>query len=371
MLRIYRVAVAILMLAAAGPSHAGMYSVKIVKPQPGRTTGEPSLRFVEHGVGWRVVNRPWHSGENDWEIYYEIEHPDDKPPMPVVAITAPGVGVSRAIVGKTDVRFETRGDTTTFKMIDDRGRGQLMQINWSHPKDGRVISFIQNWEMRRSWQYLDGPWPAKQVAAVHNYLLAAAEVLRQMGDMGPGGTAKKFDGEIVLMGAEVAATRGHMDWPQHVHIMHYEHAQVNGKRDYVSRLVPHFYMNDAGVIDRNSYAVIVGRGRSGELKLDDVCRFEDSSGRHVLDLIVKRDGLVMRRADGEQWSLRGDEHGGPATAVFGYLEGQVVCRAQCHDEPARGEFTITLDIYEDHKVKQTIRSGYRYDPFTAKVLSRK
>ncbi|MEZ5299787.1 MAG: hypothetical protein R3F11_03835 [Verrucomicrobiales bacterium] len=49
--------------------------------------------------------------------------------------------------------------------------------------------------------------PRRFLAAVHNYLIAAHEILRLMGETCSNSEA--LPGELVLMGTEIAATRGH------------------------------------------------------------------------------------------------------------------------------------------------------------------
>jgi hypothetical protein len=349
---------------------SSVYSVKLVKAEARRCSAPPKLDFLRDGDDWRVVGKPWHNGENDWEVFFELETDAEKPTLPEVCITAPGVRVARAITGKTDVPFVQQGDQTTFRLTADQSVGQSMRIEYSSPRGGPLISMDHNWEMRRNGEYLSVPWPAKQVAAVPNYLLAAQEVFRAMGDMGPG-QPKKFAGDIVLMSAEVAASRGHMDFPQHVHVMHYQfETNAIGEPVFISRLVPHLYMDDDARITRNDFAVLAGHGKSALLGLNDVCRFEDTFGHHVLDLVITNVDLELRRPDGDVYSLRPDSDLGASHAVWGYHGYRPICRAQAHDDPAHGIFRYQLDTIKDRRVMETFRDGYRYDPFTAKVLGK-
>jgi hypothetical protein len=331
-----------------------MYSIKLVKTEAQRYRTAPKLGFVRDGDGWRVVTKPWYNGENDWEVFFELETDAQKPTLPEVRIVAPGVKVARAITGKTDVPFTQQGDETTFRLAPDQSVGPMIRIGYSSPRGGPPISLDHNWEMRRNGEYLSVPWPAKQVAAVPNYLLAAQEVFRVMGDMGPG-QPKKFEGDIVLMSSEVAASRGHADFPQHVHIMHYQfETNAVGERVYSSRLVPHFYMDDDGLIVRNNFAVLAGHGKSALLGLNDVCRFEDTFGQHMLDLVITKVGLELRRPVGRVYSLRPDPDLGASHAVWGYQGDNPICRVEAHDDPAHGVFSYQLD---------TIKGGKLWKPF--------
>jgi hypothetical protein len=369
--RIAATGLALVMSIAVGRLDASsvMLSVKLVKTEAGRCDHPPRLEFATHGDSWSLVDKAHHRGENDWEVYFEIETDAAEPPLAEAFFVVPGVRAARVIVGKTDVPFTQDGDLVRFRLVDDRSRGPLMQVVYRGPRGGHPIYFIHNWEMRRAGRYAEDPYPALQIAAIKNYLLAAHEVFRVMGDVGPG-DPKAFRGDLVLMDTEIAATRGHLDYPPHIHIMHYQFEDAaDGRREWVSRLVPHIYMDDEGRVARNSHAVIAGRGQSGDLGPGDVCRFEDTFGNHVLDLIIADQGLLIRRADGAVWSLRPDPEHGAAHAVYGFRGDEPICHAQATDEPDRGVFVYQIDTLRDGKVVDTFRGGYRYDPFTARVIS--
>lgn len=345
-----------------------MLSVRLVKSSPGRSLAPPRLEFLSNV--WRVAEKPHHNGENDWEIYFEIETDSDPLRLEEIVMIAPGVKAHRMLVGKTDVSFEQDGDRVRFRLMDDRSRGRVMQAVYRDPRGGYLIGFMHNWEMRRSWQYLEDPYPRRQLDSIPNYLLAAHEVLRIMGDLGPE-SPKPFDGDIVISGSEIAATRRHNDYPPHVHIMFYQFEKdAAGKQEWVRRLAPHFYIDENGKIVRNKYDVLVGPGQSGNLEAGDLCRFEDASGRHVLDLIITNKGLVLRRPDGEEYSLRPHPDRGADHAVYGFRGEEPVCRAEAHDDPENGLFWFEIQSLQDGKVTATFRDGYRYDPFTAKVLEK-
>lgn len=347
-----------------------MYSVKLVKSAPGLCTTPPRIEFLSDGEGWHVTRKLDHNHENDREIVFEIEHDAARPRLPELAFHADCAPPARIIVGKTDVAFKHEGQRTRFQLVDDSRGGQLMEIVWKNPRGGWPIYFRHNWPMRRAGNYAQGVYPAKALDAVHNYLLAAHEVFRRMGDMDPVSN-RKFKGDLVLMGTEVGATRGHLDYPPHVHLMHYEYGTNRaGKRDFISRLVPHFYLDEEGRFVRNSFAVLAGRGKSAELGLNEVCRFEDAEGTPILEFVVVTDGLEMRRPDGQVYSLRPDREKGAATAVWGYRKDEPICRVCARDDPERGVFEFEVETFENGKRSDGFRDGYRYDPFTGKMLTR-
>lgn len=368
------VVLAILLAVAPGAQTLAaepiIISVKLVKKEPGPSTALPRLEFLAEQSAWRVMEQPYHSGENDWEIFFEIKTDVADVPLEDLAFVAPGVRAARVIVGKTDVPFTQAGDRIRFRLVDDRARGQHMETKYESLRGGYPIFFRHNWEMRRAGKYAEDPYPEVELRAIKNYLLAAQEVLRAMEGMGPE-PPKRFEGEIVLMDTEVAATRGHLDYPPHVHIMFYEFAgDGGGELAWVRRLVPHFYMDRDGRINRNSYAVVVGPGASSELGLGDVMRFEDSLGNHVLDLIITAGGLVMQDSGGASYSLRPDPEKGAAHAVWGYRDEEIICRAAVNDDAANGVLRLQLDLFENGRKIETVRDGYRYDPFTSNYLGR-
>jgi hypothetical protein len=233
----------VLLLSSATTIFASpiMISLKIVKAEASRSSAPPQIEFLTDSDVWRLVTKPHHSGENDFELYFEVETDGPSVPPSEVVIVAPGIQATRVIVGKTDVAFWQESNHIRFRLVDDRSRGQEMRVVYQSPRGGYPIHFLHNWEMRRAGKYTDGLYPDKQIRAIPNYLLAAQELLRVMGDMGPR-SPKNFLGDIVLMGTEISATRGHLDYPAHVHIMHYEFDQ-GPEKNWLSRLVPHFYMD--------------------------------------------------------------------------------------------------------------------------------
>ena len=366
---IFRVLTSLVVALTAALVHAEpvMISVKLAKTRASRCTSPPRLELPQNAAAWRVTDKPYHNGENDWEIYFNLETEAPGPPPAEALIVAQGVSIRRAIVGKTDVPFEQQGDRIRVHLVNDQSRGQGMEVRHQVPHGGYPIYFIHNWQMRRAGKYAEGPYPAKQIAALKNYLVAAHEVLHLMGDMGPN-PPMPFAGEIVLMDSEIAATRGHLDYPAHLHIMYYEFkSKEGGGRDWVVRQVPHIYMDDEGRLVKNSYAVLAGQGKSADLGIGEVCRLQDSTGRPVLDLVLTAQGLDLRRPDGQVYSLRPDPAKGAAHAVFGYRGGEPICRAEAHDDPEHGVLTYKIERIEDRKIKESFTYGYRYDPFTAHV----
>lgn len=356
-------------------------SVKIIKARPSASTGKPYIEFPAPDTAWSsdiksdkygVQQNKYGelSGENLWEIYFSIQSKGSGFTKEPLKIIAPGIEVARVIVGHTDVPFEQAGDKITFELTDDRSMGQYMKSEeYQSPLGGYPIGFIHNWDIRRAGKYALEKFPYNRFKAVPNYLLAAQEVFRQMGNMGPG-KPKPFNGDISLLGSEVASSRGHMDYPPHVHIMLYE---FDKNKEWKSRLAPHFYMDENGYIIHNHYSRIVGDNgtKSGEYGIGDPVSFVDAEGNHALDLIIEeKGGLTLKPYDGRLYSIKPDPNHGPTKAVIGYFNNKPICKAQVHDYPDLGIFRIHLEIFTDGQKIKVIDDGYLYDPFTAKVFKR-
>ena len=366
-----------------GESLAGgliILSVKIIKAGPGPGTGAPHIEFLAPDTAWssdvrvdKYGSQPNKygelSGENRWEIYFNIQTSTPKFKQERLKIVAPGIEAARVIIGHTDVAFEQTADEITFELVDDRSMGQYIKSGqYQNPLGGYPIGFIHNWEIRKAGKYALEQFPQKQFRAVPNYLLAAQEVLRQMGNMGPG-APKPFEGNISLLGSEVASSRGHMDYPPHVHIMLYEF-QKGKQGDFghmLSRLAPHFYMDEEGCIVRNHYSRIVGTqgSESGEYGIGDVVHLVDSKGNRALALTVEEGGsLLLGSPDGRRFRLCPDPEGGPSVGVNGYFNDKMICRARVRDYPDLGIFRLRLEVFAEGQPPQVINDGYLYDPFT-------
>jgi hypothetical protein len=351
-------------------------SLKIVKAKAGHATGRPYVRFLSPDTAWSsdikadkygVQSNQYGEldGENLREIYFSIRTKAAGFTKEQVTIVAPGIEAARVIVGHSDVPFRQKGDEVTFGLTDDRNMGQYMKSkDYQSPLGGYPIGFIHNWDIRRAGKYALEDFPYKRFQAVPNYLLAAQEVLRQMGNMGPG-DPKPFKGEISLLGSEVASSRGHMDYPPHVHIMLYE---FDKDKNWKSRLAPHFYMDDDGYIMHNHYSRIVGdKGSpSGEYGVGEVVSMVDAEGNRGLDLVIEpKGGLSLIPPDGRRYSIRPDPEKGPTEAVIGYFNDQMICKAEVRDHPDLGVFRLRLEVFTDGVSSRVVDDGYLYDPFTA------
>jgi hypothetical protein len=338
-------------------------SLKAVKSEPGRCTTPPKLELARDGQGWQILTGEAFHGENDWEVYWNLEHPDAKPALPRVRVSCPGVKVARVIVGRTDVEFQPAGDRLEFDLVRDTSRGQLIQTILTDPNGGLPIDLHHNWEMRRAGKYRDGPWPEKRIAAHNNYLFAAREALRIMGGFGQRPEDNLFDGRIVLEGFETAFTRGHADYPPHFHIMLYPPG-------YTGAQVPHFYMDDEGNVESNAFVAIGVEGSGRTLGPGEWCSLRDRDGVVGLELMIRDDGgLSMRKAaGGDEFILRGARPEGAAKAVGVYRGEELLLTASVTDDAERG--VMAIDIAGHAAAAPSIHERIEYDPFTGRLVDR-
>ena len=352
-------------LGACASAHAQglVISVKIVKASAGRCSEAPRLSLLERGDGWKVPTEEAFQGENNWEAYWNLEHPAPQPSLPRLRVTCPGAKVARVIVGRTDVPFEATDGAVEFDLVRDTARGQLIQTVLTDATGGLPIDLHHNWEMRRAGKYREGEWPAARIAAHNNYLFAAREALKLMGPLGRADGKPPFDGRIVLEGFETAFTRGHEDYPPHFHIMLYPPG-------YTGAQVPHFYMDEAGNVKRNSFVAIGVAGSGREFAPGEWCSMRDLHGALGLELMIRQDGgLSMRLGpDQDELVLRGLSPDGPAKSVGVYRGDDLLLAASVTDDAAQGLMTIRIDSHTDGV--PSVHERLEYDPFTGNLRAR-
>jgi hypothetical protein len=368
-----------LMIAAAParPPEAPrlVISVKVVKAEAGWCSKPATLEVISRADGerplgeetpaaadnWSVLTGDGFQGENEWEVYWNLQAAAPDVPLPHVRLTCEGVDVRRVIVGRTDVPFQRDGDSVQCDLVNDVARGQLIQTVLPDPAGGLPIDLHHNWEMRRAGPYRKGPWPASRIAAQNNYLFAAREALKIMGGFGSKPRDNPFDGTIVLEGFETGFTRGHADFPPHFHIMLYPPG-------YTGAQVPHFYLDDEGHVTSNAF-VEIGRPDSGRnFGPGEWCSLKDLHGVVGLELMVTADGgVAMRKTEGQDvLTLRGVAPEGAVEKVGVYRGDDLLLTAAVTDDAQHGLMTIALEGRAAGLASSTER--VEYDPFTGRLL---
>ncbi|MEW6355876.1 MAG: hypothetical protein AB1696_06110 [Planctomycetota bacterium] len=356
-------------LACAGSATAAqkaVISIKIVKAEAGRCAAPPKLQVLDNPDQWKQIEKETFQGENDWEAYWTLEAAQLPKDLPRVKISCPGVKAARAIVGRTDVKFDATDGGVAFRLVPDQARGQLIQTVLDDPEGDLPIDLHHNWEMRKEREYKQCPWPAKPIAAHNNYLFAAREALKIMGGFSPKREQNPFDGGIVLEGHETAATRGHMDFPPHFHIMLYPPGYTPGAN------VPHFYMDEEGRVIRNSFGVLGVPNSAREFGSGEWCSMKDLHGVLGLELQITPDGgLRLRKGPGqEEFLLAGDPPSKASEAVCVWRGDEMLCRCAVKDDAAKGDMQIAIERFAGGRPVKTLKEALAYDPFTGKIIKR-
>ena len=357
--------------ACAASAKAAVITFKVVKQSAGMASKTPELRLLSAADAWQVHLGPSWSGENPREVFFTVETDQAKAELPRVAVVAPGVVPARVIVGKQDVPFQHQGDTITFTLVRDTRNAMLLNQTFPDSEGGLPIGIYHNWLIRQDGPYRDKPPLEVEAKAVLNYLVAAREALKRMGGFGPK-DRKAFEGEITLLGFEVACARGHRDDPPHVHIMMYGPGYVGGE-------VPHFYMDASGKIVRNRFDILGDehnkfperakiiaekRRRAGDYGPGQPCRLEDLQGRVGLTVtITPEGGLLLEGNRGQPYLLIGDAKG-PDHAVLVKQGEKTLVRAHVVDDAERGETRVTVEHLGPGSGARVVHQSLRYDPYT-------
>jgi hypothetical protein len=361
---------ALSIVRAAAPG-ATVINFKVVKQTAGMAADAPNVHLLSAADQWKVQEGPSWSGENPREVFFTLKAVGSQSELPRVAVTARGIAPSRVIVGKQDVPFVHRGDTTTFTLVRDTRNAMLLDQILPDPEGGLPVHIYHNWLMRQDGPFRGKPTPKVEAEAALNYLVAAREALKLMGGTGPK-DRKSFRGDLTLMGFEVACARGHHDYPPHVHLMLWVPGYVGGE-------IPHFYLDAAGKIVRNGFTVLGDehgrfpdraailaqkRQRNGEYGPGKPCGLYDLENHLALELTVTAEGgLLLSRGSGEPYLLIGDAQGS-AAAVLVKQGGTSLIRARVRDNAERGETNVTVEHLCDGRVIRVLKQRLLYDPFT-------
>lgn len=352
---------------------AVVISVRLIKNIPSRCAHEPTLRFLTGNSDFAQVNKAWYNGESDMEIFFEVETNTLPFVQAKLEIYAPGVKIIRAIIGKTDVDFKRQGDKYALQLVNDSTNGRHVASVYQNPKGGATMSFYHNWKARVGGDYLKIPYPEQALAASANYTIACQEMLRIMGGMN--GTNQKFEGEFYLINCESSAPRGHLDFPPHWHLEHWEHdydqnqKKIHRKKQYI---IPHYYLDSAGQILSNKIGITQNYVK---LKLQknifnpgDTCSWKDTKGDLIFHQVIKNGALEFIKPDGEKWSLRADKEKGGNEAVWIYKFEEPIACVTVKDDGAKGITSIRV-VYSGKDVLASSWSDvFKYDPFTGALF---
>lgn len=357
-----------------GIAHAAGHApitFKVVKKSAGMTTAPPTARLLTAAEHWMLRDgRTW-SGQNEREIFFTFQAASADAALPEVAVTAAGVEPVRVIVGKTDVPFTRQGDQVRFTLVRDTRNAMLLDQVLPDSEGGLPIHFYHNWLIRQDGPFRGKPVPRVEVKAVPNYLVAAREALKLMGRTGPK-DEKDFEGSITLMSFEVACARGHHDYPPHVHVMLWVPGYAGGE-------VPHFYLDAAGRIVRNSFGILGDEGgkfpdraavierkrkRNGQYGPGKPCGLYDLKERLAVELTITEEGGLRMARPGAPPCLLIADPAGADRAVLVRRGDKTLVRVSVDDDAEKGHTVVTIEHLDGREVVRTLRQELRYDPFT-------
>lgn len=348
-------------------------SVRLIKDKPSHCSEKPVLTFLSNGKDFKISDKAWYNGETDYEIFFELETNVQPIAAAQLQILAKGVKISRAIIGRTDVKFVQTGDQVDFKLVADTADGRHVQTSWSDPKGGPHVWFYHNWEARRNGEYLNIPYPKEALAAAYNYVLACHEMMRIMGDMD--GLHQNFHGEFILLTSESSAPRAHLDFPPHWHLEHWEsdYNKEYGidwrKKQYI---IPHYYLDSVGNILRCDNGITQNdihiKSAHGPYLPGDTIVWKDAEGNPIFNQIIKQGGLYFIKPNGQEWSLRPDKQQGGNKAVWIYKGEKPIAKAIATDDGEKGETKLQVDYYSNGNKTNSWADSFKYDRFTGNKL---
>jgi hypothetical protein len=349
---------------------ATFISVRLIKTNTSRCTVPPKLFLVNNPSAYTMATQPWYNGESNREIYFEIETADKTIPLETLQIEAEGVTIQRAIVGRTDVAFTKLGNRYQFSLVADTSNGRHVQTAYQNPKGGPFMWIFHNSPERVGGKYLDVPNPETALAAALNYELACQEMLRLMGNMS--GLNQPFNGELILLNCESSAPRGHLDFPAHWHLQHWQHghnAQYGINWREKQYIIPHYYVDSMGNITRNKQSIHQYYQTLAVPKKEflpgDTCVWKDVEGNLIFKQIIQNGGMQFITTT-SAWRLQPDPSGGQR-GVWIYKNQSPVAKVQVDDNGEKGSTAIQIEyIGKNKQVSDTWRHVINYDPFTGK-----
>jgi hypothetical protein len=347
-------------------------SVRLIKAKSSKCTVSPKLYFLNSPSAYTIATKQWYNGENNREIFFEIETNDKNIPIETLQIEAKGVTIQRAIVGRTDVEFTQLGNRYQFTLVKDTADGRHVQTAYQNTKGGPFMWVYHNWDERVSGNYLGMPYPSKALAASLNYEVACQEMLRLMDDMS--GINQSFQGEFILLNCESSAPRAHLDFPPHWHLQHWQHGHnqeygVNFReKQYI---IPHYYLDSMGNIISNKQSVhqnyLTVKQIKNEFLNGDTCTWQDAEGMLIFKQVIKNGGLEFIKPNGEVWSLQPDKLGGDK-AIWIYKNAQRVAKVTASDNGEKGNTEIVIDYFSNGNKVSSFTNSINYDPFTGNNL---
>jgi hypothetical protein len=351
------------LLAAAGLSLAlpgvaagqqlAYAAFRVVRAAPGEP-GRPEITLPD---GYTVVPGDRYSVASRAEYYTFVQGPRTDAGIDVHA-RWPGVPVLAVVHqdARLALRHDRDGVAFTLPMTQPTtdANQPTLQV-WSHPDVSPGIDFRieHNDPDRVAGPWTTVPWPAGQVRAVVNLLIATYAIWR---DSGMVARAAAKGHRFVLMGFETNNTL-HADNPPHWHIAY------NSGQDFSAPTHnPHFWLDADGRTFYNGMDV-TGLGRFKHYVGDPAPVYDfvgdanGGRGEHVVTFTIREDGgLDIAPAQGPGYAIAAGRDGRLVDEVTVLRDGTPWLRVATEDDVHAGVVTIK-GAGHAHRV-------LRYDPLT-------
>lgn len=341
-------------IAAAPMTYA---SFRVVRATPG-TPGAPQIALPR---GYTRVAGSQHQVASRAEFYAFVKGP--RSARVKVSVRWPGVPVAAVVAGNRRLAVAVDPDDPwriTFTLAvtaSSAGAAQATLQVFSHPS-GKTASGVY-WRIehndpdRAAGYWARVKWPAAEVKAATNFMVAAEAILQ---DSGLAAAARRRGHFFALMGFETNNLL-HPDNPPHWHLSYYPGRTFGAPKAHV----PHLLLDEQGRITQNGMD-IQGQGRS-TFATGAPARIHDAAGNLVVTLTIRPGGgLDIQAPGGPRYSIVADDDRFDR-AVRVYRDGRA-WRWIAHHDAARLGGLVTTVLGATSPV-----TVYRYDRLTGIIES--
>ncbi|MFH1966103.1 MAG: hypothetical protein ABIJ42_11265, partial [Acidobacteriota bacterium] len=320
---------------------------------------EPQVQVLTNPDKWKLVQDEGYTGRNAREFFFSLESNAGLPP-PEVEVRWPGVEIERVL--GADGKTTRTSEGVRFQLAQNDGAPVKTITSIDYGKNVNLILF-HNWIIRRAGKYRSGSWPANEIQAQLNYLLAAREVcfdMRLAEAPDPG-----FVGSVGLYGFETNFPHGHVDHPPHFHIL----LVWPG---WLSTQATHFRLDPEGSILHNEFHVNDGRNITSRVfERGETCPCEDREGHVGFQLTILEDGsgVIWNWPDRADYMMKADSVAGSAVdavEVFKKVNGDWE-----RIRWVRVEYHVSLGLLKVHLSYADGKAGMEeihFDPDTGKLF---
>lgn len=292
-------------------------ALRFIKDVPGRF-GMPKFKF-EADFYCEITGRENLFYETDNEFVVYVRHFILKDACLVTGHVSiePGYEISKILFEGRYLDFtreegEYRFD---FEISGLAGPTRTLYAHTLLRENGLTLRIEQNDIGRCAGMYQKDTYPEKEIRAVHHYMFAMREIVRQMGL--PDYLHENGLGYLLILGFETC-NEIHTDYPPHWHLI-FRWPYFCGSQ------APHIYVDDQGRITENVMYIDGIKGVSHSYQAGEWCRFVDMYGSDVMAVRIEDDGgMSVTKPGGELFRLGPyEESAGVAVYRGGVFLGKI------------------------------------------------